>query len=350
MKIGNREIGSGHAPFIIAEIGANHNGEMNLAKALIDKAVEAGADCVKFQSWSKQSIFSKIVYEQNYFLGDDYRNRTDFTLAQIVEKYALKPEQLVELKSYCDTKKVIFSSSPFSKPEVDLLADTLDVDFIKIASMDCTNFPFLEYVAKKKKPIILSTGFATMSELTKAVETIEAAGQREICILHCVSNYPPKDYNVNLNNIQTIQSLFPDHPVGFSDHSLGTCIPLAAIAKGAAVVEKHFTLDKNMFGWDHKISADFSELKTLVDDAKRVTAALGSHRRKLTSDDHERIPAFRRSIVTAKSVKKGEKITWEHLDFKRPGSGLAPEMAAWIVNSEAKRDIAADELLKREDF
>jgi sialic acid synthase SpsE len=349
LALKKKTLGGNNPPFIIAELGANHNGDMALARKLIDQAKAAGADCAKFQSWSKDSVFSKIVYQQNYFLNDDYRNRTDYTLEQIVDKYSIKPNELREMKKYCDDKGIVFASSPFSKPEVDLLVE-LDVDFIKIASMDCTNFPFLKYVAQTKKPIVLSTGFAKFSEIAAAVETIEAEGNTSLCILHCVSNYPPKDTNVNLNNMETLHEMFPQYPIGFSDHTLGTSIPLAAIAKGACLIEKHFTLDKEMPGWDHKISADQKELETICTEGRRINEALGSFRRKVTSDDLERMPAFRRSVVTAGPIKKGQVIRREDLDFKRPGSGIPPGQADWIVGSTAKHDLEADVLIKREDY
>lgn len=343
-----REVFNFCKPYIIAELGANHNGDMKLARKLIQKAKEAGADCVKFQSWTKDSVFSKKVYEQNCFLSDDYRQRNDYTLEQIVAKYCVSEEQLREMMEFCKSLGMDFASTPFSRKEVDFLAGKLKAGFIKVASMDLNNYPFLEYIAGKNLPILLSTGLSTLSEIDKAVRTIESAGNEQIVILHCVSLYPPADDQVNLNNIDSLQRLYP-YPVGFSDHTIGFSIPLAAAAKGACVIEKHFTLDKEMFGWDHQISADFFELKTIASESKRIHKAMGSHRIVVNEDD-ARIKAFRRSIVATKQIKKGEVLTTEMLDFKRPAEGLEPSCLDFIVGKLAKRDIGHDELVKWDDF
>jgi len=254
----------------------------------------------------------------------------------------------VEMKKYCEEVDIGFSSTPFSKQEADFLVDKLDVDFIKVASMDLNNYPFLRYLSKKGKPMILSTGMSTLSEIDEAVRTIEAEGNNETAILHCVSVYPPKDEDVNLKNMDTLAAMY-DHPVGFSDHTIGTVIPLAAIAKGAAIVEKHFTLDKEMFGWDHKVSADADDMRIIVDGAKRINAALGSSRITRTESD-ERLSEYRRSIVAVSDIKCGDIITEEKLDFKRPGRGLPPEAIEYIVGKPAKRDIAGDEMVVLNDF
>lgn len=336
-------------PYIIAELGSNHNGDMELAKKLIIKAKEAGADCVKFQSWTKDTIFSKRKYEENYFIADDYRNRTDFTLEQIVEKFQITEDQITEMKKFADEVGIDCISTPFSKREVDFLVEKLDVPFIKIASMDVNNYPFLEYVAKKGKPIVISTGLSELYELDKAIRTIENCGNKNIVILHCVSIYPPKDEQVNLNNITTLQNLYPDYPIGFSDHSLGTSIPLAAVAKGACIIEKHFTLDKNMFGWDHKVSADPDELKTICNESKRVYKALGSFR-IMQEEDYNRISEFRRSIVVTRDMKKGEIITENDIDYKRPGRGIPPEYYKFIIGRKLNKDLKYDDLIQLEDL
>ncbi|MCP4914390.1 MAG: N-acetylneuraminate synthase [Oligoflexia bacterium] len=350
MKIGQFEVENFTKPYVIAEIGANHNGDIELAKKLIDEAKEAGADAVKFQSWTKDTIFSKQVYEENYFLADDYRDRNDYTLEEIVEKFSVSEQELIQLSDYCKEVGVVFSSTPFSEREVDFLADTVKVDFLKVASMDCNNYPLLEYMAKKNLPIILSTGLSTLDQIDKAVRTIENAGNKNIMILHCVANYPPEDKNVNLRNIDMLRDNYPEYPVGFSDHSIGTSIPLAAVARGACIIEKHFTLDKDMFGWDHKVSATKEELTEIVTEGRRIIEALGGYRRKLTSFDHEKIPSFRRSVVASVNIKAGTTITRENLDLKRPGTGFSPETLELIVGRVAKKDIPSDKVLDSQDF
>lgn len=350
MKLGVRNIGDGIKPYIIAELGSNHNGDMDLARRLIDEAALAGCDCIKFQSWTKDTIFSRKVYDANYFLADDYRNRSDYTLEEIVEKFSVSRDQLRSMKSYCVEKGVEFSCTPFSFPEVDFLVDELDVGFIKVASMDLNNYEFLRHISKKGRPVILSTGFGTLAEIDLAVETIEKENNQEIVLMHCVANYPPRDENVNLNNIDMLRNNYPAYSVGFSDHSVGVEIPLAAVAKGACVIEKHFTLDKDMFGWDHKVSAMPWEMKNIVTGSERIAKALGSYRRVLSSDDVERMPAYRRSIVAARDIPAGKTIERSDVDFKRPGGGFEPGCVNMVIGRIAKRDIRTDDVLQGDDF
>ncbi len=335
-------------PYVVAELGSNHNGDMALARELIKKAKESGADCVKFQSWSKDTIFSGKVYKENRFLKDDYRQREDYTLEEIVEKFSVSESDLRKMKRYADEIGIDCISTPFSKREVDFLTDTLKVDFIKVASMDLNNYPFLGYIAKKGLPVALSTGLSTLSEIDKAVRTVESAGNDQIVILHCVSLYPPKDEEVNLNNIDTLRNIYP-YPIGFSDHTLGFSVPLAAAAKGACMIEKHFTIDKDLFGWDHKISATPDELGIICREAKRIHKALGSYRIVCEEPD-ERKEAFRRSIVAKRKIKKGDVVKKEDIDFKRPGSGLCPEYERLIVGRTAKKNIPYDKLIEFSDL
>jgi N-acetylneuraminate synthase len=350
MKFGTKTIANFAPPYIIAELGSNHNGDMALARKLIEEAKAAGCDCVKFQSWSKETIFSRQVYDANVFLKDDYRNRKDFTLEQIVEKFSISETQLLQMRDFCNELGIDCTSTPFSRAEVDFLVQTLDAPFIKVASMDLNNYPFLSYLAAKGKPVVLSTGLSTLAEIDRAISTIEQAGNHDIVILHCVSVYPPRDEDVNLNNMDMLRDNYPEYPVGFSDHSIGTDIPLAAVAKGACMLEKHFTLDKSMFGWDHKVSATRDEMQAIVTGSRRVNTALGSYRRKLSEQEMEKIPAYRRSIVAARPIAAGRKISREDLDVKRPGTGISPEYFELIVGRTARRDIAADTLLTAEDF
>ena len=344
----DRFVGPECRPYIIAELGSNHNGDMDLAKRLIDKAKESGADCIKFQSWSKDTIFSRKTYEENVFLSDDYRDRDDYTLEKIVDEYSISSNELLDMKKYADEVGIDCTSTPFSKGEVDFLVNDLDADFIKVASMDLNNFPLLKYVAEKDKPILLSTGLSNLAEIDLAVRTIEETGNKQIVILHCVSLYPPEDIQVNLRNMDTLSQAY-SYPVGFSDHTLGTCIPLAALARGACVIEKHFTLDKEMEGWDHKVSATPSEMKTLVNDAQRIFNALGTGRVERVESE-ERIGAFRRSIVASKEIGEGDIITSEMIDCKRPGTGLPPAAIKYIIGKKSKRAIAFDEIINIEDF
>lgn len=350
MKITEKfELKNYDQPYIIAELGSNHNGDMELAKKLIIEAKNAGAHCVKFQSWSKDTIFARKKYEDNFFIADDYRDRDDYTLEEIVDAYSISENELLEMKGFCDEIGIDCSSTPFSKKEADFLVEQLKSPFIKVASMDLNNLPFLKYLAEKGKPLIISTGLSELYEIDQAVKAIESTGNTNICILHCVSNYPPKDEEVNLNNIKTLMQCYPNYPIGFSDHTLGTEIPLASVALGVCLIEKHFTLDKNMEGWDHKVSATADELKHLVDSSKRIVSAMGSFRISAPESD-EKKAEFRRSIVITKAVKKGYQFTVEDFDFKRPGTGLKPEAIAYLVGRKANKDLSYDHILTLEDI
>ena len=336
----------GQPTYVIAEIGANHNGDIELARKMVRTAKDIGCDSVKFQSWDTR-IFSRTVYKDNYFLTDDYRDRDDFTLKGIVEKFALSAEELTALKFYCDELGIGFASTPFERDQIDHLVQ-IDAPFIKIASMDLNNDHLLKHAAGTGKPIILSTGFGTMAEIEHAIRTIETSGGKEIVVLHCVSMYPPEDAAVNLNNMAMLRSAF-GYPVGFSDHTMGTEISLAAIALGAVVLEKHFTLDQSMFGWDHKISATPEDLQAIMRGVSRIHDALGSTRRA-PPEDEEQKAAYRRSIVTARAIKKGTVITEEDMTFQRPGTGLEPNTMPALIGMVAIRDIQSDSLIEMKDL
>lgn len=336
-------------PYIIAEIGANHNGDVNLAKKMIDVAVACGCDAVKFQSWTPDSLIAKEEYERNQSYDDGDGGKKHFgSLKEMVEEYYLKPEQHFELNEYCKIKGIDFCSSPFSNAEVDLLME-VDVPFLKIASMDINNIPFLKYVAKTMKPIIVSTGMSTLSEIETAVKTIKSEGNNNIVLLHCISIYPPKDKDIHLRNISMLQKAF-DLPIGFSDHSFGASIPLASVVLGACVIEKHFTLDKNMPGWDHDISANPEEMKLICSDSKKINAALGNYHRCVSKDEENKKEKFRRSIVTANSIKKGAVLTEEDLVYKRPGTGIPPNEYRSIIGRKLNCDLEEDVVINKDNF
>jgi sialic acid synthase SpsE len=334
-------------PYIIAEIGANHNGDMDIAKKLIDVAKECGADSVKFQSWTPSSLISQEEYDRNTKYNDSPKKHFG-SLREMVEAYYLREEQHFELKAYCDKLNIDFSSSTFSNEETNMLMK-LDIPFIKIASMDINNISLIEYAARTGKPIMLSTGMADLSEIEIAIKTIEKQNNFQIFLLHCISIYPPKIKDINLNNISMLKQTF-GYPVGFSDHSFGLHIPLAAITLGACIIEKHFTLDKNMPGWDHEISADPSELKQIVQYGKEVVDSLGEFKRIVSADELSKRIKFRRSIVVSGDLNKGHVITEGDLLFKRPGTGIPPNEAEYLIGRKLKCNLSSDTLLKWEDF
>ena len=347
IKFRDKEIKNFCEPYIVAEIGANHNGDMDLAKKLIKSAVKCGADAVKFQSWNPISIISKEVYDQNQSYNDSPKKHFG-SLKEMVEKYYLREEQHLELKEYCEKNRIEFCSTPFSKEEVDLLVK-IDVPFIKIASMDINNLELLKYVAIQGKPMVLSSGMATLGEIEQAVKTIEDQNNNQIVILHCISIYPPKYEDINLNNIRMLQQAF-DYPIGFSDHTIGVVIPLASVALGCCLIEKHFTLDKDLPGWDHEISADPRELKVICEESKNITKALGVFKRTISEAEREKLKIFRRSIVVNREMKAGERIKLEDLDFKRPGNGIRPDETKYVIGRNLKRNKDYDEILYWEDL
>ena len=336
-------------PYIIAEIGANHNGDINLAKKMIDSAIDCGCHAVKFQSWQPDSIVSKEEYAKNETYNDGDGGKKHFgSLREMVEKYYLTIEQHYELDKYCKEKKIDFCSTPFTNNETDLLHE-IGVPFFKIASMDINNYNFLEHVASKKKPIVISTGMSTLGEIEAAISVINKAGNDEIVLLHCISIYPPLFEDIHLNNISMLQRTF-GYPVGFSDHTIGYSIPLASVALGACIIEKHFTLDKNMPGWDHEISANPEEMKIICHESINIVKSLGSFTRTVSKAEQEKKIKFRRSAVAKTKLEIGHSLKSSDIDFKRPGSGIQPEQLNYLIGKKLKHKLDEDQLLKWSDF
>jgi N,N'-diacetyllegionaminate synthase len=342
LTIAGRKIGPGQPPYIVAEIGSNHNGDMELCRELINAASESGADAVKFQSWSKGSLFSRGEY------GRKARSASANgpTLEQQVERYQLRTEQHMEAAALARANRLCFFSSCFCPAEVDLL-ESLNVPAYKIASMDVNHIPLLEYVAAKGKPVLLSTGMATLGEIERALEALRGSGS--VALLHCLSIYPAPANEINLLNISTLQTAF-DMPTGYSDHTLGIAIPLAAVALGACIIEKHFTLDKRMEGWDHAISADPAELSALVRESRAIFDALGSRVRRVSTAEMEKRKVFRRRMVIKRAMRAGERLIEGDIDFKRPGTGIAPDELAYVRGRTLARDVECDHELEWSDI
>ncbi len=346
MKLGDVAIGPGNPPYVIAEIGSNHNGDLTLCRRLIDAAAEAGANAVKFQSWTETSLIAKEEYDRNTDYSD--KKKHFGSLKDMVKAYQFTPEQHLEANEYCKKRGVTFCSTPFSPDEADLL-EKLDVPFFKIASMDIVNPPLLRHVARKMRPMLISTGMATLAEIEQAVETVRSEGNQQIVLLHCVSIYPPDYEMLHLKNMETLNKAF-DLPVGFSDHTLGTAISLAAIALGACIVEKHFTLDQDMPGWDHAISANPEQLKTITQEGKNIVTALGSSRRIITEAELEKRTKFRRSLVARCDLKPGHVLAEVDLDAKRPGTGISPTEITYVLGRTLKKMIKEDQVLRWNDL
>lgn len=346
LTIAGRRVGRGEPPYVIAEIGANHNGDMDLCRRIIDAAKECGADAVKFQSWSKRSLIGSAEFARNtrYAKADP----SVLTLEQAVERYQLTPDQHREVAEHCGRIGITFFSSCFSREEVALL-ESLSVPAYKIASMDVNYLPLLDVVAATKKPVLLSTGMATLGEIETALLRLRAGGSGPVALLHCVSLYPCPPEAVNLRNIPMLELAF-GVPVGFSDHTAGAWAALGATALGACLIEKHFTVDRELEGWDHAISADPPELAEIVSGARQVFQALGRSERVIGPAELEKRKAFRRRAVARRPLKAGQAVSAEDLDFKRPGTGIGPEELPRVVGRTLRRDFAEDEELEWSDL
>ena len=346
IALGDTVVGHGREPYVIAEIGSNHNGDTDLCLRLIDAAADAGAHAVKFQSWSESSLIAREEYDRN----PDYADKKKHfgSLREMVRAYQLTPEQHVVARDHCRARGVEFCSSVFSPEEADLL-DALDVPFYKVASMDVVNLPLLAYVAAKRRPVVIATGMATLGEIERAVQTVRGEGNDDVALLHCVSIYPPDYASIRLRNIAMLRDVF-DVPVGFSDHTLGTSVPLAAVALGACIIEKHFTIDKDMAGWDHAISADPVELRVIVDEGRHVFEALGGSSRIVTQAEIEKRERFRRSLVTRRGLPRGHALREDDLTGKRPGTGISPSELSYVVGRQLAADLGEDHVLRWEDL
>ena len=340
IKLANKLIGKGMPCFIIAEAGVNHNGDVNLAKKLIDAAREAGADAVKFQSFKAEDVVTKTAEKAEYQKKTTGAEESQFVM---IKKLELEERDFKELFDYAHRKGIIFLSSPFDKGSVDLL-DELGVPAFKVGSGEITNFPLLKYIARKKKPIILSTGMSILGEVEEALEAIREGGTEEVILLHCVSSYPAKIKDMNLKAIETLSKGF-NLPVGLSDHSLGITIPIAAVALGACVIEKHFTLDRSLPGPDHKASLEPEELKQMIKAIREVEKAMGDGNKVPTDEEKQIQKVARRSLVARVNIPEGTIITEAMLGIKRPGTGVEPKYMNKVIGAVARCRIEQDEPL-----
>ncbi len=331
-------IGEGCPALVVAEIGINHGGNPALAHKLIDAAADAGADAVKFQTFRADSLWTRSpgrLAQQSP--GEE-------TAYEMFRRMELDVEAHAALKSHAQGRNVIFLSTPFDEGSVDFL-DILGVPAFKVASADITHFPLLRKIASKNKPVLLSTGMSTLAEVSEALWVLGDSGAGNTALLHCVSRYPAPPASLNLRAIETMRNHF-SVPVGYSDHSEGILLPLAAVALGAAILEKHFTLDKQMEGPDHKVSMDPGELKNLVAGIRLVEAGLGNGIKMPSPEERENLRLSRRSIVTARDVRAGEPIEAGMLEFKRPGTGIEPKLVSVLIGARARLDLQRDTVLQ----
>jgi sialic acid synthase SpsE len=327
VKIGDRWIGQGEPTFIIAEVGANHDRKIDQAKKLIDVASEARADAVKFQSFKAEMHVSskeRDIYESK-------------------KLYELPREWLGELATYAQEKGLTFICTPFDREVIDQLAE-IGVPAYKWASPEIVDLPLLKYAAGKGKPMIISTGMSNLADIQEAVEAVYSTGNEDIILLHCVSLYPAKPNQVNLRMMDTMKQAF-QLPVGFSDHTSGITIPIAAVARGACVIEKHFTLSRKLKGPDHPFALEPEELKQMVRAIREVAESLGSPIKRLTPEEEIAVKLGRRSIIASIDIPKGTRLTQDMLTIKRPGYGIRPKFLDIIIGREAKKDIEQDEII-----
>lgn len=327
--------------FIIAEAGVNHNGRLDLAKKLVEAAVLAGCDAIKFQTFKAVNLVSKNA------LMADYQKKN--TKAQgnsqynLIKNLELSFAAFKTLKAYCDKKGIIFLSTPFDEESADFLED-LKLPAFKISSGDLTNLPFLRFLARKGQWLILSTGMSNLAEIKEAVQSIYKTGNKNLILLHCVTDYPPEPQEMNLKAIETLKKTFKI-PIGFSDHSMGIEMSIAAAALGAQVIEKHLTLDRKMKGPDHKASLEGDEFALMVQCIRNVEKALGDGVKVPSRSEKKYIPLVRKSIVALRDVIRGERINLKDITIKRPGHGIAPKDFTKVIGRTAKVNIKADDIL-----
>jgi N,N'-diacetyllegionaminate synthase len=327
--------------YIIAEAGVNHNGSLERAKKLVDIAVEAGADCVKFQTFVAASIVSK-----NAGMADYQKENTGVDESQyaMLKRLELKFEDFAVLKNYCEERKIAFLSTAFDFASIAFLA-SLPLSQWKIPSGEITNLPYLIRVAETRKPVILSTGMAEMAEIQDAVRVLRAHGTTELTLLHCTTEYPAPFAEVNLRAMETLKQTF-GAAIGYSDHTTGIEVPIAAVALGATMIEKHFTSDRTLEGPDHKASLEPAELKEMVRCIRNIEKALGSSDKRPGPSEIKNKAVARKSILAKRAIKQGEVFTEENLDVKRPGTGISPMRWFEVLGKTAIRDFAEDEMIE----
>lgn len=327
---------------IIAEAGVNHNGQMALAKEMICRAKEAGADYIKFQTFIPQHLVSKYADKAEY---QKKTTGSDQTQLEMLEKLALSFDDFRELKDYCEQVGIGFISTPFDMESIDFL-ESLNMDFWKVPSGEITNLPYLEKIGQTRREVIISTGMCEMDEITQAINVLEKSGAGKITVLHCNTEYPTPFEDVNLKAMLQIKKK-TGLDVGYSDHTVGIEIPIAATALGASVIEKHFTLDKSMDGPDHKASLNPTELKMMVSAIRNVEQGLGTGEKKRSKSEEKNLFVARKSIVASRVIKKDEIFSAENITVKRPGTGINPMRWYEVLGKKANRTYKEDEIIDK---
>ncbi len=326
--------------YIIAEAGVNHNGSIELAYRLVDAAKESGADCIKFQTFKAQNLVSENAQKADY----QKKMTGDGSQIEMLKKLELSFEEFEELKKYCDRIEICFLSTPFDMDSIEFL-NSIDMPFWKIPSGEVTNYPYLVELARTGRPIVMSTGMCDLIEIETAIKVLRDNGADDIRLLHCNTEYPTPFEDVNLKAMQTMRDAFRLE-VGYSDHTRGIEIPIAAVALGATIIEKHFTLDRSMDGPDHKASLEPDEFASMVSAIRNIERAMGTGDKTPSPSEKKNIVIARKSIVAKKSIKAGEVFTVDNITVKRPGNGISPMKWNELLGTKATKDYSEDDLIE----
>ncbi len=339
IQINERWVGPGYPCFVIAEAGVNHNGDINMAKQLVDVASEVGADAIKFQTFKAERLVTRDAPKANYQRQTTGTQESQFEMLRRLE---LSEDAHAELVAYCKKRGLLFMSTPFDEGSADLLAD-LGIPVYKIPSGEITNIPYLKHVASKGRPLIVSTGMSYLGEVEKAVRAIESTGNTQFVLLHCVSNYPAAPEDINLSAMKTMATAF-NTLVGYSDHTEGLEIAFASVAMGACVLEKHFTLDRELPGPDHRASIEPEQFAALIQGVRSIEAALGDGRKQPAASEADTASVARKSLVAAAALKAGTVITEEMVAIRRPGTGLLPDLYPMLIGRQLNVDVKSGTL------
>lgn len=346
IQIGGKNIGYGQPPFIIAEAGVNHNGKLPLALRLIDAAARSGADAVKFQTYRPKQVVTATGQMAEYQKKNTGKSESQLAM---IKRFALPERFYGALRKRCRQKNILFLSTPHGSFDSVRFLETLNMPAYKFGSGDLTNIPLLEFTAKLNKPMIISTGMGTLTEIRDAIRAVKRAGNQKIVALHCTTNYPCPPEEVNLRSMQTMMRVL-NVPIGYSDHTEGIEASVAAVTLGACLIEKHFTLDRDMPGPDQRTSLEPADLKEFVRRIRLLPVLLGSAEKKPQASERRIAPLVRRSVVATRRIEAGERFTKNNLDLKRPGTGLPPVYYTKILGRRARRTVSPDAQIHRADY
>lgn len=344
-RIDNKIIGSNQPTFFIAEAGVNHNGSLDLALKLVDHAASCGADCVKFQTFQAENLVTLDAPKADYQLKVTDRNESQF---EMLKKLELSKDDYVKIINRCKNKNIIFLSTPYNDEDIDFLVD-LNVSALKIASGQIVETPFLKKAISANLPLIVSSGMATLEDVKEAVNIFRSQSSEDFAILQCNTNYPTSIHEANIKAMVTMRNEL-NCLTGYSDHTEGSIAIMAAVANGASIIEKHFTLDRELPGPDHTSSINPQELKILIQQIRTIETVLGSPIKKPTESELLNIPGMRRSLVAKVDIEKDQEIKKEHISFKRPATGIAPKDLDKVLGKKINKNIKRDELLTWNEF